>query len=619
MSGANPPLESPCGLAPGPPPSSTQLKLIGYAEAVAPYVAEFLGTFFVVFTVGCNTISGDRTWMPTSVSLCVMVAMYATASVSGGHLNPALSFAFGLAWKMKWPQIVGYMMAQILAGLLAGWLTTDLLDQPILVGPKNGFDWFDSMVVEVVFSSIYCFVGLNCMASLRNNPKSDRNQFFALAVGFVSVAGGHTTGQISGAFFNPAMTLGFGLTCGTVAERSFTLLYAGFQFTGAVVATILFFMVRPEELYVLGITGEGLSCRRACGALSLCSGPREKEDRVMGTISGSLSSTTLSSPDWSMSMDGTRTAPFPARVLSEFIGTYAIVFTSGLSTSMLSIERAMHGAIGGAVPLGGNQTGASIITENATIRDIGSAVGNATFMMQTEATVLPRGKFREVELSSTVAWATGAALMCMVYSLANVSGGHFNPAVTLANMCTSSCGGPGRRKCKPFEALFYILAQGGAGICAALSYVCVHQGHDKINPKRVLDLGPRPGYGWTSVAIGEAVFTGALALSVLCMTTVRDPRYPKAPGSRSFQFAWAIGMCFTASSFALEGISGGYLNPALGFGISVANFIYSGFHFGHRIQYFVHYVIYQAIGGLLAAIAFRLIHPLEYKEDPLLQ
>mmetsp|Transcript_104096 Transcript_104096/g.303923 ORF Transcript_104096/g.303923 Transcript_104096/m.303923 type:complete len:598 (-) Transcript_104096:133-1926(-) len=590
--------ETPCGAVPEPnaPPSPLLLKLIAYVEAFAPYTAEFFGTFFIVFTVGCNTISGDRTWMPTSISFCVMVAMYATAGVSGGHLNPALSFAFGLSWKLRWHRVLGYMLAQVSAGLLAGWLSRVLLETPILVGPKEGYDWFDSMIVEVVYSSMYCFVGLNCMASLRNNPKTDRNQFFALAVGFVSIAGGHTTGTISGAFFNPAMTLGFGLTSGSLSQHFWTLLYAGYQLAGSIVATVLFFMVRPEELAALGISAEGLSCRKACSALSLCGGARESGDVEARTTEESAQHRAERAY-----------APFPARVLSEFIGTYLIVFTFGLSKSMDSVQ-------------------AHALMANSTVPGV-----NGTVLMMHGSELLDRqqaglqsvrvGPYSMVEVlqSSTVAWATGAAVLCMVYSLANVSGGHFNPAVTLAVMCTGSCAGPGRRKCRLIEGLFFMLAQVGAGVTAALTYVCVHRSATRKNAHRVADLGPHSGYGWTSVAIGECVFTLAVALSVLCMTTVRDPRYPKAPSTRSFQFAWAIGMCVTAGSFALEGITGGYLNPGVDVGIVAANFIYSGLVLDTRISVLVHYVSYQMLGGVLAAIVFRMVHPLEYKEDPLLQ
>jgi len=569
------------------------------AEHVAPFAAEFLGTFFVVLTVGCNTITGSKTWMPTSISFAIMVAMYATAPASGGHLNPALSFAFGLTRKMKWHAVWGYMAVQFLAGLLAAAAATGLLNQGVNVGPKEGFDWLDSMVVELVYSSMFCFVALNCMASLRNNPKWDRNQFFALAVGFVGIAGGHTTGKISGAFFNPACTLGFGLTTGSAGHRLWTLIYAGYQFSGSVVACTLFFMVRPEELAALGIFGEGLSCKRAFGALSLCgSRPSEHLEDQGREAAVEVAEAGETHTKRQLQQQDNYRAPYPARVLAEFVGTYVVVFTFGLSTVMASSEA----------------PGAKL---NATLTEDSAAEGLLAFSGLPGADSHPLKLLESRGASTNVAWATGAAVLCMSYSLANISGGHFNPAVTLAVMCTGKCGGPGHRVFGAMESLSFMVVQAAASILAALTYVCVHRG--KGDFKEVVVFGPKHDYGWSAVAIGEAIFTLAVALCVLCTTTVRDPRYPKAPSTRSFQFAFAIGMCVTAGGFALEGITGGNLNPAVSLGVSTANFIGSGLVVGDRTSRFLSYAIPQMSGGLMAAAAFRLAHPLEYKEDPLLQ
>jgi len=450
------------------------------------------------------------------------------------------------------------------------------------------------MIVEVIYSSIFCFVALNCMASLRNNPKDDGNQFFALAVGFVGIAGGHTTGTISGAFFNPAVTLGFGLTNGSVGQRAWTLLYAGYQFAGAFVGAALFFMVRPEELRALGITGQGLSCRRACSALSLCSNREEKASEPAqepGRDEEAPGATHLAQRK--------ARSPVAARLLSEFLGTFVVTITFTLSTF---IVRSVPTT---TTPMPQNATEVMTEAEKLARYHAGQHVD------RNVATV-------KVLESSTVAWATGAAVLCMVYSLGGISGGHFNPAVTFASLCSASCGGVGRRRCRPFLALAYMVVQAGASIVAALVCLCVQRRGGPSGVRLVLDIGPKTGYGWPSVAVGECVFTLAVALSVLCTTTVRDPRYSKAPTTRSFHFAFAIGMCVTAGGFALEGISGGNLNPAVSLGVSTANFFISGLQVGTRASRFLYYLFWQMLGGALAAVVFRAAHPLEYKEDPLL-
>lgn len=538
---------------------------------VAPYVAEFVGTYILVFTVGCNSLTGSPIWMPTSIAFAIMVGMQAMSDVSGGHLNPALTLAFGLSRKLEWYRVWMYIGAQMAGGFLAALSATSMLGKEVIVGPKDGYNLMDAFIVEVVYSTMFCFVALNCMASFRNNPKYDRNQFFPIAVGFVAIAGGHTTGDVSGAFFNPAATLGFGLVS-TDADRMWCVIYAGFQCAGSVAAVFLFFMVRPEEL-VLGL-GEGLSCRRACGAISCC-GEREHHDHEAsepeeGAVPG------LKPEDNEFGPYGEGyVPPMPARLISEFIGTYVVVFTYGLSTVSDAWQRS-----------------------------------DLTMVSSTTPAAMDKAEKHE---SNTIAWATGAAMLSMVYALATVSGAHFNPATTLAVMMS------GRGVCSIPEGLTVIVVQAGAALAAAATYLCVQRGQSFTNPLRVVDLGPRGNYTWKSVAIGEMIFTMALALVALCMTTVRSQRYSKACKPRSFQTALAVGMCFTAGSYALEAISGGHLNPAVSLGVSAANFVSSGLVLGDRLSSFMKYAVFQGVGGVLGALVFALMHPKEYKKDPLLR
>merc|ERR1719409_2620445 len=85
------------------------------------YIAEFIGTYLLVFTVGCNVLtnSGAANWAASSIACVLMVSIYAMGDVSGANFNPAVSFALGLSGKMKWPEVGIYCIVQIVAGILA--------------------------------------------------------------------------------------------------------------------------------------------------------------------------------------------------------------------------------------------------------------------------------------------------------------------------------------------------------------------------------------------------------------------------------------------------------------------------------------------------------------------
>jgi len=82
-------------------------------SAVPKYVAEFVGTYLLVFTVGCNVLSGSPVWAATSIACVLMVSIYALGGVSGANFNPAVSVTLGLSNKLDWPTVGIYCAVQI--------------------------------------------------------------------------------------------------------------------------------------------------------------------------------------------------------------------------------------------------------------------------------------------------------------------------------------------------------------------------------------------------------------------------------------------------------------------------------------------------------------------------
>merc|ERR1719337_528481 len=89
-----------------------------------------------------------------------------------------------------------------------------------------------------------CFTVLNvaCSRKSGNTP----NQFYGLAIGFVIIAGGYGAGAISGGAFNPAVAIGADLVSIGLGF-GWSVYYVAFEYLGALIAALLFRIIRPDE------------------------------------------------------------------------------------------------------------------------------------------------------------------------------------------------------------------------------------------------------------------------------------------------------------------------------------------------------------------------------------
>jgi len=182
------------------------------------------------------------------------------------------------------------------------------------------------------------------------------------------------------------------------------------------------------------------------------------------------------------------------------------------------------------------------------------------------------------------AFSIAASLMCMIYALGDVSGAHFNPAVTLAIFCSKLCPDLGLK-----DVMLYMITQILGGIAAAFTYAAIHHGQS-------FPLGPGIGYNWVQVGVAEIAFTFVLCLVVLCAAVSEKTK-------TTTMFGLAIGSCVTVGGFAIGGISGGSLNPAVSFGIASSQILNGGLFFKALI-----YSALEFIGAAAAAGVVTLSH-----------
>mmetsp|Transcript_14838 Transcript_14838/g.52026 ORF Transcript_14838/g.52026 Transcript_14838/m.52026 type:complete len:409 (+) Transcript_14838:358-1584(+) len=198
--------------------------------------------------------------------------------------------------------------------------------------------------------------------------------------------------------------------------------------------------------------------------------------------------------------------------------------------------------------------------------------------------------------SAATAWSAAATLMCMVIALGDVSGAHFNPAVTLA-LVLSNKGG-----CSLRDGFLYVVFQLTAAVLAGVCYFGLYN-------KQSIALGPQAGSSDNAAYFIEFVFTFVLAFVVLATAGVKGI---SSPLPRTYYLALAIGACVTAGGFAGGDVSGGVLNPAVAFGLAVPDVALSG----GRMCYCVLYSLFQLLAGASASLMFIGTHASEFAAKP---
>jgi aquaporin Z len=95
------------------------------------YLTEFIGTFFLVLTVGMTVIApGAGTLAPLAIGSALMIMVYAGGHVSGGHYNPAVTLAVWLRGRCGTADVVPYWCAQIAGSVVAAILALALKGNP---------------------------------------------------------------------------------------------------------------------------------------------------------------------------------------------------------------------------------------------------------------------------------------------------------------------------------------------------------------------------------------------------------------------------------------------------------------------------------------------------------
>ena len=169
--------------------------------------AEFLGTFALVFC-GTGAIVIDQethggvthAGIAMTFGLIVMCMIYALGSISGAHLNPAVSVAFTVARKFPLQQLLPYIISQM-AGAVAASLVLKLLfpTNALLGATLPAGSAMQSFILEFLLTFFLMLVIIHVATGSK-----EQGMFAGLAIGSVVLLEAMFAGPICGASMNPA-------------------------------------------------------------------------------------------------------------------------------------------------------------------------------------------------------------------------------------------------------------------------------------------------------------------------------------------------------------------------------------------------------------------------------
>lgn len=203
------------------------------------YIAEFIGTFFLVLTIGCTGVgAGAGVIAPLAIGAALMVMVFAGGHISGGHYNPAVTLGVLIRGKVNAADAVPYWIAQFIAAAVAALLVNNVLraGAPVTaIMPKTG----PALLAEFLFTFALVYVVLNTATA----EGTSGNSFYGLAIGMTVMTGAFAVGDISGGAFNPAVALGICIL--GISSWANIWIYLVANFAAAVVAAVIFQLINP--------------------------------------------------------------------------------------------------------------------------------------------------------------------------------------------------------------------------------------------------------------------------------------------------------------------------------------------------------------------------------------
>ena len=221
-------------------------------------LAEFIGTFTLVFIgagAGALAIAGNGGILGVALAhgTALIVIIYAFGSISGAHVNPAVTFGIALAGRMSWVRAVFYWVAQFLGAVLAAYVLLWILEPGQLAGGETKGAYTIPAAVDkdahaiarvLVVEAILTFFLV--VAVFASGVQGRNGNMAGVAIGAVLTMDILAGGPLTGASMNPARTFGPAMAVGDF--RYLWMYLVGPMLGGAVGALVYDRVFLPARL-----------------------------------------------------------------------------------------------------------------------------------------------------------------------------------------------------------------------------------------------------------------------------------------------------------------------------------------------------------------------------------
>jgi len=220
---------------------------------IRPLAAELAGTFtFVFVAAGAVVVDAAKTGQLGLVgvalagSLAYAIAVTTTMRISGGHLNPAVTFGLWVARKIESRQAALYVTAQLIGAVLAAFCVRALL--PELAGDVTGYGTprISGLLTDAQAVGLEALLTFFLVSAVFGTVVArEAPRVGGFGIGLVMLFGILVGGPMTGAAMNPARAFGPALAAGAWQAQ---LLYWVGPLLGALLAAALWrWVLLPEE------------------------------------------------------------------------------------------------------------------------------------------------------------------------------------------------------------------------------------------------------------------------------------------------------------------------------------------------------------------------------------